>query len=137
MKNFLVATLALFLTANFVQAQKVDVLLNDKAGWHKIGQAKVNFKSEKDEFLIMGADKFKSIRVKIKDAPIQIQDMQIFYDGGSKEDVSLKTNYAANTESRVIDLKNHEADLKKVVFVYHTVSNSNLEKAEVELWGLN
>ena len=113
-----------------------EVLLNDKPGWHKIGQAKVDFKTEKDKFLIIGADKFKSIRVKAKDAPVHIEDMQIFYNGGAKEDVSIRSNLDPGKETKTIDLKNNSAKLKKVVFVYHTVPNAKVNHAEIELWGL-
>jgi len=136
MKKYLFALLSLFLAVNVLQAQKTDVMLSTKPGWHKIGTAKVNFKTEKDEFLVMIADRFKAIRIKVKDAPIHIEDMQIHYDKGGKEDVSIRSNFNANSESKVIDLKNHDADLKKVVFVYNTVPNSKVEKAELELWGL-
>jgi hypothetical protein len=83
----------------------------------------------------LGADRFKSIRVKVKDAPVHIQDMQIYYEGGSKEDVALHSDLNPGSESRVIDLKNNSAELKKVIFVYKTIANSKADRAEIELWG--
>ncbi|HMH33166.1 MAG TPA: hypothetical protein VK543_09070 [Puia sp.] len=136
MKKYLFVLLSVFFAANVLHAQKPEVMTSTKPGWHKIGEAKVNFKTEKDEFLVLVADRFKAIRIKVKDAPIHIEDMQIHYEKGAKEDVQIRSNFNAGTESRVIDLKNHDADLKKVVFVYNTVPNSKVEKAEIELWGL-
>ena len=84
----------------------------------------------------MGKDRFKSIQVKVVDAPVHIDDMQVYYEGGSKEDVSLSSDFKPGSESRVIDLKNGSAELKKVVFIYKTVPNAAADKAHIELWGL-
>jgi len=137
MQKFLfILTAALIFSSVAVHAQKPEVVTNKKAGWHKIGEAKVDFKSDKDEFLILGADKFKALRVQVTDAPVHMEDMQVQYEGGTKEDISLRSDFKTGSKSRVIDLKNNSAELKKVSFVYHTVPNSKADKAHIELWGL-
>jgi hypothetical protein len=136
MKKILFVLAVAIFAAGAVKAQKPEVITSDKDGWHKIGEAKVNFKTEKDKFIVMGADRFKKIQVRVKDAPIHIEDMEIRYDGGGKEDVSIRSNLGANTKSKIIDLRNASAELKSVTFVYRTVPNSKAEKAEIELWGL-
>lgn len=136
MKKSLFILMALFFTAVVTHAQKPEVITTKKAGWHKIGDANVDFKSDKDQFIVLGNDRFKSIQVKVKDAPVHIDDMQIFYEGGAKENISIGADLNPGEESKVIELKNNSAELKKVVFVYHTVSNSNVEKSKIELWGL-
>lgn len=132
----LVLTLIFSATTTITYAQKPEVITTNKEGWHKIGDARVDFKSDKDQFIVLGKDRFKAIQVKVKDAPVRINDLQIYYQGGSKEDVSVATDMAAGSESQVINLKNNSAEIKKVVFVYHTVANSHADKAVVELWGL-
>lgn len=136
MKKILFVLAVTFFTAGALQAQKPEIITSDHAGWHKIGEAKVNFKTEKDKFVVMGADRFKKIQIRVKDAPIHIKDMEIRYDGGGKEDVTLRSNFKAGAKSRIIDLKNYSSELKSVTFVYHTVPNSKAKKAEIELWGL-
>ena len=136
MKKTLLILLATVLTVGVLHAQKPEVVTNHKAGWHKIGDANVNFKTDKDQFIILGKDRFKSIQVKVVDAPVHIDDMQVYYEGGSKEDVSLSSDFKPGSESRVIDLKNGSAELKKVVFIYKTVPNGAADKAHIELWGL-
>lgn len=136
MKKFLLILSTLFVTTTLIHAQKPEVITTNKAGWLKIGDANVDFKSDKDQFIIVGKDRFKSIQFKVKDAPLHIDDLQIFYEGGGKENISFNTDLQPGEESKVIELKNNSAELKKVVFVYHTVGNSNVNKAQVELWGL-
>jgi hypothetical protein len=136
MKKTLLILLVTVLAMGVLHAQKPEVVTNNKAGWHKIGDANVNFKTDKDQFLILGKDRFKAIQLKVDDAPVRIEDMQVFYEGGAKEDVSLRNDFKPGSESRVIDLKNGSAELKKVVFVYKTVANTAADKAHIELWGL-
>lgn len=136
MKKTLLILLATVFTVSVLNAQKPEVVTSHSAGWHKIGDANVNFKTDKDQFIILGADRFKALKVKAVDAPLHIDDMQVYYEGGSKEDVSLRSDFQPGSESRVIDLKNGSAELKKVVFVYKTVPNGAADKAHIELWGL-
>jgi len=136
MKKVLFILLAAVFSASALHAQKPEVVTKKEPGWHKIGDAKVDFKSDKDQFVILGRDRFKSLRFKVTDAPVRIDDVQIFYEGGGKENISVKADLNPGTESEVINLKNGSAELKKVVFVYKTLANSNVDKAEIELWGL-
>lgn len=121
---------------NFAGAQQPAVMMSDKAGWHKIGETTADFKSEKDELVVLGADRFKSIKIKVTDAPIHIASLEVYYETGENESITLKSDFKAGGESRVIDLKGNSRELKKVVFVYNTMSNSKDDKAHVELYGL-
>ncbi len=136
MKKILFILCATILSVSALNAQKPEVITKNKPGWHKIGDANVDFKTDKDKFVILGADRFKSLQIKVTDAPVHIDDMQIYYEGGAKEDVALRSNLKEGTKSRVIGLKNNSAELNKVEFVYHTVPNAKVDKAHIELWGL-
>lgn len=136
MKKTILILLATVFMINVLNAQKPEVITNNKPGWHKIGDANVSFKTDKDEFVVFGKDKFKAIQVKVTDAPVRIEDMQVWYDGGAKEDVPLRSDFNAGGESRIIDLKEHSSGIKKVTFVYRTRPNMRVDKAHIELWGL-
>ena len=136
MKKILFVLAVNFFAMSMLQAQKPEIITSNKPGWHKIGEANVDFKKDKDQFLVMGADKFRSVQLRVSDAPVHIASMQVYYEGGQKEDVSLRSDFNPGSESRVINLKNHRRGLKKVAFVYHTVPNRKAEKGHIELWGL-
>lgn len=135
MKKIILFLLTTILTTSLLQAQKPEVITKNKAGWHKIGDAKVDFKTDKDKFILLGKDRFKSLQVKAKDAPIHIESMQVEYEGDIKEDIALSSQLKTGSKSRVIALKNSNAEIKNVSFVYHTYAGSG-KKAEIELWGL-
>lgn len=117
-------------------AQKPAIMASDKTGWHKIGETKVDFKKESDEIVVLFADRFKSIKFKVTEAPMEISSMDIYFESGDVQNVVLKTTIKAPGESRIIELKGGERNLKKIVFVYKTLPNRKDEKAHIELWGL-
>lgn len=135
----LLALAASFGTAT-AQESKTDksheLIISDKTGWHKIGEVTADFKKEKEEVVVMGADRFASIRFKVTDAPIDLQSLEVFYESGDKQDVKVNAPIKAPGESRTIDLNGGERSLKKIVFVYHTLPNHKDEKSHVEIWGL-
>lgn len=134
-KTLLIAVLALFISG-IVHAQKVEVVTSNRPGWHKIGETTVNFKSDKDAIYVIGADKFKSLFIKVTDAPLRVDGAEVYFDNENKQEVEVNTNFKAGTKSRIIDLIGGERSLKKVVFYYKTIPNMQVDKAHVELWGL-
>jgi phage terminase large subunit GpA-like protein len=120
-------------TAN---AQTPKVVISDKTGWHKIGEVTVKFEKDRDEVLVIGADKFAQIQFKVTEAPIDLQAMVVYYENGEKQPVAIRESVKAPGESRVIDLKGGERTIKKIVFEYKTLPNRKDDKAHVEIWGL-
>ena len=136
MKKLIALVFVLPLLFNVSFAQKPAVMVSDKPGWHKIGEVTADFKMEKDEIAVLGADKFKAILLKVVDAPIHIANLEVYYETGDKEDVAVATDLKAGAETRVINLKGAANDLKKVSFTYKTLPNSKNDKATVELYGM-
>lgn len=135
MKKIMMILLALtFAQVTTVMAQKPGVVVSKKEGWHKIGETTASFKMENESIMVMGADKFKSIRLKVTDAPLNIMDLKVYYEGDEVEDIPVKSELKAGAETRVISVK--EKSIKKVSFTYKTEPNSKHEKAHVELWGM-
>lgn len=135
-KITLIFSMLMLALSNFSFAQDPGIVISNKPGWHKIGDVKANFTLEKETIAVLGADKFKSIKLKVVDAPINIDQLQVFYESGESEEINVRNELKAGAETRIIDLKYPAKELKKVVFVYKTVPNSADEKAQVELYGL-
>jgi hypothetical protein len=116
-----------------VPAPKVEV--NDKTGWHKIGETIVSFSKERDEIAVLGADRYAKLKFKVTDAGIMISDITISYEDGTKQDVPVSSTMAMGAESRVVDIPGAEKDIARISFVYKTVPNQAKDKAHVEIWG--
>lgn len=112
------------------------VVLSDKTGWQKIAERTVDFAKDRDEVLVLGADRFASIKLKVTDAPVELLNLQIFYEDGEKQDVWVNSPIEVSGETRVIALNGGERDIQKISFEYKTLKNRNDEKAHVEIWGL-
>ncbi len=136
MRKILLVILLIAASLMHMQAQTAAVIANDKDGWHKIAETIVNFDREKDEILILGADRFASIRFKVTDAPVQLIRIEVYYESGDHQNIDVNASISQDAESKVIDLNGGERSLKKVVFYYKTLPNSADKKAHMELWGM-
>lgn len=134
-KILILAVLALTAGYTEMKAQQPAVVVSDKTGWHKIGETKVDFTKEREEVIVMGADKFASIKFKVTEAPIDLTSIEVFYESGDNQMVSIGYPIKAPGESRLIDLNGGERSIKKIVLMYKTIPNYKDKKAHVEIWG--
>src|SRR6218665_2298407 len=109
MKKSAIILVVLFVAIVGAFAQSPGVVTSAKPGWHKIGEVKASFKTENESIVVLGKDAFKSIKLKVTDAPINIQNVQVVYETGDPEDVSVRSELKAGAETRVIDLKGGES----------------------------
>ena len=136
-KSMIMMLLAIAGSFGVLCAQTPAVMISDAAGWHKIGERTVDFKTEKDEIAVIGSDRFSTIKFKVTEAAIDLISLDITYESGDKQEVKINQEVKSPGESRVIDLKGgSERSIKKIIFVYKTLPNSKDEKAKVEIWGL-
>lgn len=131
------AVLGVFVAlAGLAFGQKPAIVTNNEAGWQKIGEITASFTTENESIVVLGADEFASIRLKVTDAPIHIDRVQVFYENGEMEEVRVDNKLQAGEQTRVIRLKGSDKELKKVAFTYRTLPNQKGDRADVELHGL-
>ena len=118
-----------------VLAQTPKVVTSDKEGWHKIGETTVDFKTETDEIIVLGADRFEAVKIKVTDAPINLVSFDIYFESGDTQSVPVGLDIKSPGETREVMLTGGERSIKKVTFVYKTIANNRDKKAHVELWG--
>jgi hypothetical protein len=136
MKKTIMITLLAIAGYGVACAQLPKVVTSDKKGWHKIGETKVDFKKERDEIVILGANRFSSIKLKVDDAPIDLIGAEAYYESGDKQDLKFFGSIKAPGESDIINLNGGERTLKKIVLIYKTIPNYKDKEAHVEIWGL-
>ena len=95
----------------------------DQAGWQKIGEKTIDLNKGHDELAFNTPEKFKAIRVKTENTAVDFTKLQLYYDTGEKQDVSIDTPINANSESQVINLKETNHGLKKIVFDFKASGN--------------
>jgi hypothetical protein len=117
-------------------AQKPAIVATNEPGWTHIGHTTASFKMENESISVLGADEFSALKIKVTEAGLQLERLQVFYESGDMEEIDLRNQFSSDTESRVIKLKHPDRDIEKVAFTYKTRSNAQGEKADIDLYGL-
>lgn len=117
-------------------AQKPAVVTNNEPGWHHIGQTTASFKMQNESISVLGADEFTALKLKVTEAGLDIERLQVFYESGDMEEIDLRSQFGSAGESGTIQLKYPGKDIQKVAFTYKTRPNAQGEKADISLYGL-
>lgn len=110
--------------------------VKDTSGWKKIGIVTVYFKTATDEVSVMESERYTSVKFSVSDVPLDIIDLEVFYETGDKQDIKVNLSLTATGETQVIELTGGERRLTKISFNYKPVQDQNNKKAVIELWGL-
>jgi hypothetical protein len=102
--------------------------------WNLIGEKKVSFLVDRDVIQVKGNDNYRQIKLKVKDGPVHILDMDVHFENGDKFDVAIKQKFANGGESRVIDLPGGSRNIKKIEFWYETRGFAK-GRGRVQVWG--
>jgi hypothetical protein len=130
-------SMLLLIAASYLntQAQETHVVVSDKTGWHKIGETTVDFTTEREEIVVVGADKFSAIEIMVKESPIHLISYDIYFENGERQSVAIGREIKSPGETGIVNL-NAERSIKKIVFLYKTFPSNAEKKARLELWGM-
>jgi len=107
---------------------------NTTQQWVLIGERKVSFLIDHDVIQATGNDNSSKLKVKVKDGPVHIIDMDVYFENGDKFDVALKQKIPKGGESRVIDLPGGSRNVRKIEFWYET-KGFRKGRGTVQVWG--
>lgn len=117
-------------------AQKPGVVVGNEPGWQKIGETVASFKSQNESIAVLGSDEFAAIKIRVEDATLQIERLQVFYESGDMQEIDVKKKIKSGGESKAYRLDHPDRDIQKVAFTYSTEANAEGDKADVVLLGL-
>lgn len=102
--------------------------------WDLLGSRMVKWTVDHDVIAVTAAEgKFDALKIKVYHGALNMHKMLVHFKNGGTQSVELRNNFAAGSESRVIDLTGDDRVITKVDFWYDTKNHS--KKAMVELWG--
>lgn len=119
-----------------LSAQQPAIMVSGKPGWHKIASTTVDFKKDRDEVKVLGADRFTSLKFTVTDAPVDIQSIEVLFHDGTKQNIRVDSKVEKGKESRMVDLPGAQKEIDKIMFVYKTLPNRNDERASIDIYGL-
>ncbi len=73
--------------------------------WRLIGTTEANFRADHDGIIVQGPfNDFRRVKLKVTNAPLNMQRMVITYDSGVPENIEVRSSIPEGGESRQIDL---------------------------------
>ena len=87
--------------AGFAKAQKEkEINPAQKGTWQHIGTTTVGFKADRDVVIVTGADTFRKLKFKVKDAKIEILDIDVIFENEGHQDIQVRSVIERGGESR-------------------------------------
>lgn len=128
--------LGFFFVVSLIYAQEPSITATDKPAWSKIGDVKANFRTESESISIETTEEFRSIKLKVNDAPISIEKVTVFFGSGDTQDIHVSTLLKPGTETTAFKIANPSEQIKKVTFTHEINENSSDSSPQVEVYGL-
>jgi hypothetical protein len=107
---------------------------SNRGGWKYIGDQWANYGVDRDILPVTGNDIYTKIKIKVTDAPLNMYDMNIYFENGERQDVRLGKNFSQGEWSSLIDLRGNKRRIAKIEFIYDT-KNIGRGKARIAVWG--
>lgn len=105
----------------------------EEAGWVKLGDRRVDFKTEKDTIDVGREEgKFSRLRFRVKEGDVEIYKIKVFFTHGEAIEPEMKHHFREKDRSHDIDLPGEARHVKKVEIWYRSEHH---EPAVVELLG--
>ena len=90
--------------------------------WKLLGEQNVNLLIDKDVIELGNQqDEFRQIRLVAPDGPVNVREMNIHFDNGSVQAVSINSILKSGQQSKVIRLEGGLRRVDKITFWYNTV----------------
>lgn len=88
------------------------------AAWDNIGTRRASDRMEIDTITVSGHRAYRRVKVCVYRHPVHFRDMDIVFDNGGHQDVSIAARIAPGDCTRVIDLDGGARDIRSIRFVY-------------------
>ncbi len=125
----------LLISILFISCSSSRKSITIEEGWDLIGERKVNFVRDRDEFKIYNSNGYTAIRFRVEKRDIKINGLQIIYQNGDAlspviDDVIIKGEY-----SRVIELGAEPKNIRSINFKYRTTGSVLKGRANILIFG--
>jgi hypothetical protein len=104
-------------------------------GWDLLGEQKVNFVRDKDEIDVKAGNRFTSLRFRVEDREVRLNDLTITFTNGDKLEPNVDVIIPAGQYSRDILLSAEGRYIDKITFTYRTTGTLLKGRANVLVFG--
>ena len=133
--KFLGGIALLFVTLLTVSCSSSRKSINIEEGWDLLGERKVNFVRDRDDFTVYNTNGYTAIRFRVEKRDIKINNLKIVYQNGDVlspviDDVITKGEY-----SRIVDLGIQPKNIRSINFKYRTTGSILKGRANILIFG--
>ena len=134
-QKFLGVTVILLITALVTSCSSSRKSITIEEGWDLLGERKVNFVRDRDEFTVYNTNGYTAIRFRVEKRDIKINNLQVVYQNGDVlspviDDVITKGEY-----SRIIELGVQPKNIRSINFKYRTTGSILKGRANILIFG--
>jgi hypothetical protein len=106
------------------------------ANWILLGTGEVDYTLDHDIITLENtADKFSTIKIKVKEGTVNVYKSTVHFTNGEKQDIDFPKGLSKATDEIEIDLKGDHQPMEKITFWYNTKIKSD-QRSVIEVWGL-
>jgi hypothetical protein len=89
-------------------------------GWEELGCQQVSFVGKDRDTIRVGRreGRFKAIRLSVKGTDVEMLDLKVIYANGEPDDIPVRSNIRAGSQTRPLDLKGRERAIQQIDMVY-------------------
>lgn len=92
------------------------------SGWERLGCKQVNFFVDHDVIKVgRNEGTYRSLRLKVREAPVEIFDMRVTFGNGAKQVIKVGQKVPAGAESRPIDLNGKDRGIQTIELLYRSI----------------
>lgn len=102
--------------------------------WVKLGARDVSDRTETDTLHLSGHRDYTKLKFCVKRNPVNFKDVDVYFENGGHQDISLRSRINAGDCTRVIDLQGGDRDITRIVMRYEETSLKRAH-ATVVVWG--
>ena len=103
--------------------------------WIHLGEKHVDGNYDHDKISIGGSEgRFRQLQIRVFDAPVDFLRVVVHLGNGADEDLQFRERVRAGGETRPLDLRGNDREIKSVEFWYEK-ANWGRRRPRVELFG--
>ena len=105
------------------------------AAWTQLGVRDVRDRTDRDTIYVEGHRQFERIKLCVYRNPVHFLDLDVNFNNGGHQDVSVASRINPGQCTRAIDLTGDDRDIRSVSMVYEETSYRRGAHATVRLFG--
>jgi hypothetical protein len=104
-------------------------------GWELLGEKRVDFGKDSDEFMVNSNHQFTDVRFRVEDREVRIKEFKVVFQNGDKLAPAIEQDFAPGQDSKVIHISPQGRFIRSFEFKYRTKGNVLKGRGSILVFG--